>query len=250
MRFLFDNKYAPLTEGMAFIQENLDTVLEKYLDWMVPLIKEAIEMQKLHPESKWNEYNKQLPKIIPKQGSFEDLLNEMMPFHYPEKTLLFECKNGWVGYLENGYTTETGRIRLIAERINEYKESIQVNAWLGGGEKIANGWSGGAFTRDLGRRSSLENYRNIMLSDQDRWNLDQFGEPLPFEEVEKYSEKLVRNRFTPEMLQRYLLHYGIDFFNEDFYMPEGSKAYIIEHVRDPFDGEKPETLAERRGTWY
>lgn len=34
-----------------FIQEDLDTVLEKYLDWIVPIIKEAIEMQALLPES-------------------------------------------------------------------------------------------------------------------------------------------------------------------------------------------------------
>jgi hypothetical protein len=48
------------------------------------------------------------------------------------------------------------------------------------------------------------------------------------------------------MLQRYLLHYGIDYFNDDFYMPEGSKAYIIEYVRDPYENEESKTLHQRR----
>jgi hypothetical protein len=86
----------------------------------------------------------------------------------------------------------------------------------------------------------------MMLSDQDGWEFDNYGEPLPFEDVEKYKEKFARNRFTPEMLDTYLNECGIDFFNEDFYMPHGSKAYIIEQVRLPFENEVPMSLEEMR----
>ena len=79
-----------------------------------------------------------------------------------------------------------------------------------------------------------------------KWEFDQSGTPLPFENTEKYKEKLARNRLTPEILQQYLLHYGIDFFNDDFYMHEGSKAYIIEYIRNKYDNEEPKTLHKRR----
>ena len=80
----------------------------------------------------------------------------------------------------------------------------------------------------------------------DKWDFGTGGEPLPFEETEKYSEKLARNRFTPEMLDRYLKHFGIDFFNENFYMPEGSKAYLFELKRDLYANEKEMTLEQAR----
>ena len=88
--------------------------------------------------------------------------------------------------------------------------------------------------------------RDIFFSDQDKWELSFYGEPLPFEETETYKERFVKNKFTPEMLQRYLLHFGIDFFNDDFYMPAGSKAYIIERLRDRYENEEVFDLQEMR----
>jgi hypothetical protein len=85
-----------------------------------------------------------------------------------------------------------------------------------------------------------------MISDQDRWEFDNHGEPFPFEDLKKYKEKLARNRFTPEMLDKYLKEFGREFFNEDFYMPQGSKAYIIERITPPCENEMPVSLEEMR----
>jgi hypothetical protein len=213
----------------------------------MPQIKQRMGMQILEPERNWNEYNEKLPLVKDYAfTTFENLLKYMQPMYYPEKALIFQAKNGWVGFMENLITgTEIRRITQIATRIDINKESIGVQAWYGGGRKIANGWSGGSFSL-FGGKDNYGQKRHIMLSDQDKWEFDQSGEPLSFEDVEKYKEKLVRNRFTPEMLQQYLLHYGIDFFNDDFYMPEGSKAYIIEYVRDKYDNEESKTLLQRR----
>ncbi len=224
---MFDNKFAPLTDSVSFIELEIDLALKNLLDWIN------------------NRGNDLYSKIDCKEftGNFCDLIKEIGTISYPEKTVLFQTKSNWIGYVENLITgTEIWRITQIAQRINNEKESIGVQAWYGGGNKIANGWSGGSFSLFEGDNMK----RHIMLSDQDKWEFDQSGTPLPFEEVEKYNEKLVRNRFTPEMLQRYLLHYGIDYFNDDFYMPEGSKAYIIEYVRDPYENEESKTLHQRR----
>jgi hypothetical protein len=199
-------------------------------------------MQEKNPESNWNEYNERKPIVKEFKTNFLQLLELIQPLYFPQKTLLFEAKNGWVGFIENINGTEIRRITQIASRIDENKQSIGVQAWQNNYDKKANGWCGGSFSLFEGHIMK----RHIMLSDQDKWEFDQSGIPLPFEEVEKYKEKLVRNRFTPEMLQRYLLHYGIDYFNDDFYMPEGSKAYIIERIRDKYDNEESKSLNQRR----
>lgn len=240
MRFPFDNKFAPLTDGFGFIEIDLESALKKYLEWITPQIEKRIKMSEI--EKGWNDYNEKLPKVTKFEGSFEELINASLPFFYPQKTILFETKSNNIGYLENIRDTEIRRIGIIANNINALKQSIGVRAWGNSFGKIANGWGGGTFILFEGNDFK----RSIELTDQEKWQFDQGGEPLPFEDTEKYKEKFARNRFTPEMLQKYLLHYKIDYFNDDFYMPEGSKAYIIEHIRDPYPDEIPKTLKERR----
>jgi len=48
---------------------------------------------------------------------------------------------------------------------------------------------------------------------------DSDGPVLPFEQVERYREKRIRDRFTPEMLEAYARALGIDLFNAKFYGP-------------------------------
>jgi hypothetical protein len=54
------------------------------------------------------------------------------------------------------------------------------------------------------------------------------GEPFPFEQVERYQERRVRDRFTFEMLKDYLRHLGLSPFEEDFYLPQGSSAWLVQ----------------------
>ncbi|WP_157362223.1 hypothetical protein [Haloechinothrix halophila] len=45
--------------------------------------------------------------------------------------------------------------------------------------------------------------------DRGRWSFGTEGEPFDFEEVENYSKRRIRDRFTPEMLERYLRALGV-----------------------------------------
>jgi hypothetical protein len=55
--------------------------------------------------------------------------------------------------------------------------------------------------------------------DSGRWLFDTSGEVQPYEETDAYGGRLGRNRFTREMLLRYLAALGIDADNPDFYGP-------------------------------
>lgn len=223
MRFLFDGKYAPLTDTMCFIEAPIATVVTSLYKWVE-------DMTVPNKKRSQREYI----------GSFEGLLIKSLPFEYPEKDIFFETKSKWTGFYQNSRRTEINHAKVIGRYANA--PVIGAVAWLSNYGRIINGWGGGVFSLYKGR----DLVRHLMLSDQDPWEFDNYGEPFPFEDIEKYTEKFIRNRFTPEMLDKYLKEFGIDFFNENFYMPAGSKAYIIEQVRPPYENEKPMSLEEMR----
>jgi len=65
------------------------------------------------------------------------------------------------------------------------------------------------------------------IFDEGRWRFDVSGAPQPFEDVAAYSRRLIRDRFTREMLLNYLRSHGISADDPSFYR-NGS---IIEDVR-------------------
>ena len=79
------------------------------------------------------------------------------------------------------------------------------------------------------------------------WEFGQFGEPLPFEETERYQARRVRDRFTMEMLRDYLQALGIRAFEADYYLPpEDNTAVLLERTDLRLSELKNYTLAEAR----
>jgi len=83
-------------------------------------------------------------------------------------------------------------------------------------------------------------------NDGGRWVFDQSGEPFAFEQVERYQERRVRDRFTFEMLKDYLRHLGLSPFEEDFYLPPGSSAWLVQKTGPFAPGHREYTLEEAR----
>jgi len=223
MKLLFNGKYAPLTDEISFIKTNVDDAVKAFEQWTATSYEPILQQKTKFFET------------------FEQLLIESLPFIYPYLSIFFEAKNGWIGHYGN-YYNRTNEARNVARILNV--PNIEVTAWPSVRGRIVNGWGGGMFHCLFGG----EQRRCIMLSEQENgWDFLNQGKPFPFEDVEKYKEKFARNRFTPEMLDKYLKELDIDFFNEDFYMPYGSKAYIIEQVRPPWnEDDKPISLEEMR----
>jgi hypothetical protein len=69
-------------------------------------------------------------------------------------------------------------------------------------------------------------------NDGGRWVFDQSGEPFPFERVECYTEKRKRDRFSRQLLEEYLGHFGIRPFEDGFLIAdEGRPAILLQQVR-------------------
>jgi hypothetical protein len=80
-----------------------------------------------------------------------------------------------------------------------------------------------------------------VANDGYRWEFGQWGEPLSFENLEYYQRRKRKDRFTPEILDEYLRHCGIRFFDPTFYMPAGKdEAVLLEK------GEVIKEIAEMR----
>ena len=55
------------------------------------------------------------------------------------------------------------------------------------------------------------------IFDEGRWRFDVSGEPQPFEQTERYTARRIRDRFTRDMLVRYLAALGIGADESSFY---------------------------------
>jgi hypothetical protein len=93
----------------------------------------------------------------------------------------------------------------------------------------------------------INTVRAVSASDDGgHWVFDECGEPFPFEKVEQYRQRRVRDRFTFDMLREYLQHLGLSAFEESFYLPEGTSAWLVEKTGPVISTQEEFTLAQAR----
>lgn len=63
--------------------------------------------------------------------------------------------------------------------------------------------------------------RYVRVMQDPRWDFWEQGEIMPFEQIEKYSERFIRNRLTNDMLLDYALAMGWDLRSPDFWKSHG-----------------------------
>jgi hypothetical protein len=92
------------------------------------------------------------------------------------------------------------------------------------------------------------NYLRTLYAANDggRWVFGQSGEPFPFEKLEQYQARRVRDRFTFDMLKDYLRHLGLHPFEEDFYLPQGASAWLVQKTGTFVPAQTEYTLAQAR----
>lgn len=97
---------------------------------------------------------------------------------------------------------------------------------------------------ELGGASPLGYRRSISAAnDGGRWVFDQSGAPFPFELTDRYRARRKRDRFTVELLDRYLDAFGLAPFVDAFYaIDAASPAIVLE--RPPWSNEPPEFTLE------
>jgi hypothetical protein len=138
MRFLYNAKYAPLTDRMSFIDADIEQVICAYQKWMD------------------EQFTPRHNKITEFRGNFEELLELSLPFNYPWKDVFFETAGKWTGLYTN-LNSEVYVNKNMSRILNV--PVIYTIAWSSKFKRVVNGWGGGFYL--LSKRKIHKNFNDF-----------------------------------------------------------------------------------------
>ncbi len=223
MRLLLDGRLAPITSTIGFLEAPAAEAAAAFLDWYrgihEPLGRRLTERRV--------------------GGGLEPALLSLLPLVSVLRTkhLFVPTASPWCAFFDNGHrgTDAFSVMSWLAQRLGcRGRRVTAVPDTIEGEYKGARGEYGAVVLEVYGpERTHFLNYQRSIgaVHDGDRWSFDAGGTPFPFEETERYRARRVRDRFTFDMLERYLRKLGLSAFDEDFYLPgPGAEAVLIEQT--------------------
>lgn len=231
---LLDDRWAPVTSEMGFLETDAENAARAFAAWQAGLLASrgvAVEVR-------------------PVRGTLEQSLSALLPLTTPEvrRYLFIPTRSPWTAYVENtrGGTDAASAMGYMARTLG--CRGMRVVA-VPHTYRKGKGRYGAVMLEVYGpHRTEWLNYVRALGASNDggHWVFDQSGEPFPFEKVEQYQARRVRDRFTFEMLKEYLHHLGLSPFEEGFYLPQGAPAWLVEKTGPVFPSHEDFTLEQAR----
>jgi hypothetical protein len=232
---LLEDRWAPVTSTMGFLELGAEQAAQAFATWQRGL-----------PTSRGFTV-----EVLPISGTLEQVLSSLLPLSGGERLrhLFIPTRSAWTAYVSNQWTgtDAASPMSTMARRLSiRCLRVVAVPHTLRGDH----GRYGAVMLDMFGpeQPGKIDNYVRALGASNDggRWVFDQEGEPFPFEQVEKYQAHRVRDRFTFDMLKDYLRHLGLAPFEEDFYLPPGSRAWLIQKTGPFTTAGREYTLEEAR----
>lgn len=199
----FQRRFAPIAASICFVNDSIEKLAPFWLKWN--------NDRDNRPEwqVKFEEVN----------GTLEEKLIALLPLN-GRKHLLTETADGNVAYFSNhpisptiqtepGLWCETFKLRQIWIMCDDIKPSDMI---------------GSVQFNYFDYAVSPRRERSVYAYKDGRWSFAQHWEPFSFEDQEAYKEKRIRDRLTPEMVERYCQEFGINAYDPDFY---NGRGYIM-----------------------
>jgi hypothetical protein len=232
---LLDDRWAPVTSEMGFLEARVEYAAGSHAAWQRGLLAP-------HGVS---------VEVRPVTGSLEQVLSSLLPLTDSEvqRHLFIPTRSTWTAYVENGHrgTDAASAMGAMARRAG--CRSLRVVA-VPHTYRKGQGRYGAVMLEMYGPHLNARHNNTVRAlapaNDGGHWVFHQSGEPFPFEKLEQYQERRVRDRFTFEMLKEYLSHLGLSPFEEDFYLPEGAPAWLVEKTGPLVRARKEYTLEQAR----
>jgi hypothetical protein len=207
MHTLFDDRFAPITSRIGFIRLPLEATARALAAWLEQIHGEGITSTAVN-----DGFPSCLRRLEPLTGGA--VPRELLVRHGPDWTAYFNCfiqgtdAVGPVSYL----TSSLHRDGLILTAIPDER----------GRGGVRGRWGVVQFELLGPEDTTVLNFVRTVyaMNDGGHWEFGQAGTPQPFEELEAYSRRSIRERFTGPMLERYAQALGVDPFNEAAYGPE------------------------------
>lgn len=206
---LLDGRLEPITWSLGFVRADLSTCSGAYLAW---------QQRVLFPYGITVEWR-------PVQKDLSALLLDLTPLETtPIRSILVGSVDAkWTAYFDCDLTASG-----TASVVPVLSECVSTEAYVFRSQVAR---QRAATTRDPVRWQSVatsfekfvggDSMRSVVCVEQDgKWTFEAFGQPLPFEDVAKYSARRVRARFGATDLERYASAVGIRPFSPAFYAPD------------------------------
>jgi len=233
MKALLDNRFAPVTFTVGFVESPFTQFSAAFRSWQDQL------NGKFGNQTHFKSFRAPLS---------ESLLT-LEPLTTPlDRYLLTETRSGWSAIFSNGLRvndvhspvsylpTVLGCRGLEATCVPD-----RSNLVCGEGIQIY-----GAVTFAIygpNRIDWVNTIRSISIAnDVSGWEFAAEGEVQPYEQPENYRKRRIVDRFTQEMLESYCAALGIDLFNPDFY---GEQSLLAHTTGQKFRGPSM-SLAQAR----
>lgn len=231
---LLGDRWAPVTSEMGFLETDAEHAARALAAWQEGLLTPrgiAVQVRSV-------------------SGPLEQVLSALLPLTDAERQrhLLMPTRSTWTAYLDNGWrgTDAASAMAYMARTLG--CRGLRVVA-IPNTYRKGTGRFGAVMLEVYGphQTSWINTVRALGASnDGGRWVFDQFGKPFPFERVEQYQARRVQDRFTFDMLKDYLHHLGLSPFEEDFYLPNGAPAWLVERKGPVLPNQQEYTLAQAR----
>lgn len=233
-KLLLEDRWAPVTSEMGFLESDAEHAARAYAAWQGGVVASRGVTVKVRPVS----------------GPLEQVLSTLLPLTGPEprRQLFIPTRSAWTAYVENarGGTDAVSAMGYMARTIGCRGMRVGVAPHTLRGDKGRFGivaWE----VYGPSQTDFLNYLRTIYaMNDGGHWEFGQTGEPFPFEQLERYQARKVRDRFTFDMLKDYLHHLGLSPFEEDFYLPEGAPAWLVEKTGPVFPTYQEYSLTQAR----
>lgn len=217
MKTLLNNRFAPVTHSWGFLDLPYDTARRGFKGWL----------GSLDPAWKWEEY----------QDGLKDCLQHLEPLNHAPYAIL-ATDSRWTAVFKGDFSGPHSAIAHLSKRLccrglvvslveDAYDETSNRGTW--GSTQLC--------TFKPESDGLLNDDRSIYaVNNCGKWEFGTDGPPLPFEEIERYTARRIKDRFDGEMLERYCHQMNIRLLDVSFYGPQATV------MRMGLDCDPPETF--------
>jgi hypothetical protein len=206
MRTVLDERFAPITSSVGFLELPLEQAAQGLGQWRESLY-DHVHVERLATR-------------------FPETLHQLEPLTGGARPRELLTSNGrWTAYFDNSLrgTDAVSAIGYLSRTLKCQGLAITAVPHTIGASGIRLGRAGAVHFELFGPLTTgfLNYVRTVAVTyDGSRWVFNATGTPQAFEEVDAYRARRVRDRFTTDMLDRYCAALGIDLFGEKSYGPE------------------------------
>ncbi len=212
---IIGNKLSPITSRLAFIEAEASIVIDEFIRWQTPIVSQNNNVLRRQ------ELNKNL----------EETFLSLSPLTTVEQRrfLFIPTNSKWTIFIDNGVL---GTDRVVPKVLSEFLNTNTIYI----------------FSDPIAHETLFEFYRHnelvrfVGVSKDNGWKFHQYGKPFDFEDITSFNKRLIKDRFTPSILAKYLAHFGIQLEDANFY--KLSSATLVEKIGPKFNGTKELSLKE------